>query len=72
MSIITSSRNGLVVSANLVEDSNDIILISNQGTLVRTYVNEIRETSRSAIGVKLMNLKKNKKNYEVRTEKVTG
>ena len=57
ISISTSKRNGMVVSANLVDASEDIMLMTDQGILVRTHVNEVRATGRSAQGVRLINLK---------------
>ncbi len=61
ISISTSERNGLVVSANLVADTDDIMLMTDQGILIRTHANEVRETGRSAQGVKLINLKEDEK-----------
>ena len=57
ISIATSRRNGLVVSAKLVKDSDDIMLMTDQGVLIRTRVKEVRSTGRSAQGVRLINLK---------------
>ena len=56
ISISTSKRNGLVVGAVLVEASDEIMLVSNNGILVRTLVSKIRQTSRSAQGVMLIAL----------------
>ena len=56
ISISTSDRNGAVVSAVLVNETDDVMLMTDQGTLVRTPVCHIRETGRSAQGVKLINL----------------
>jgi DNA gyrase subunit A len=61
ISILTSKRNGCVVSANLVEEKDNLMLMTDQGTLIRTYASEVRKTGRSAQGVKLMNLKKDEK-----------
>jgi len=54
--IKTSDRNGPVVGMNVVTDEGDIMLISENGILIRTRVVEIRETGRNAAGVKLINL----------------
>ena len=56
ISIQTSERNGDVVGAVLVKDSDDIMLISNGGTLVRTGVDGISIVGRNTQGVKLINL----------------
>jgi DNA gyrase subunit A len=51
-----SVRNGKLVSAKLVNDDDEIMLITTGGVLIRTKVNSIRETGRSAQGVKLIDL----------------
>lgn len=54
----TSDRNGSLVGAVQVEDGDQIMLISNKGTLVRTRVDEISVLSRNTQGVRLIKLKK--------------
>ena len=54
--IATSERNGLVVTAKLVNDDDEIMLITTGGVLIRTRVKEIRELGRATQGVKLINL----------------
>ncbi|MFC4893157.1 DNA gyrase subunit A [Pseudofrancisella aestuarii] len=61
IAISTSERNGQVVVAVLVEEDEDIVLITNNGTLVRTSSSEVRECGRSAQGVRLINLKNSEK-----------
>jgi DNA gyrase subunit A len=61
ISIQTSERNGLVVGAVLVSEEDDVMLISDQGTLVRTRVSEISVTGRNTQGVRLIRLKKQEK-----------
>jgi len=56
IAIQTSARNGNVVAATLVEESDEIMLITTGGVLIRTRVKEIREMSRSTQGVTLINL----------------
>jgi DNA gyrase subunit A len=56
ISIQGSDRNGDVVGAVLVQDEDEIMLISNAGTLVRTRVNEISTMGRNTQGVRLINL----------------
>jgi DNA gyrase subunit A len=51
IAIQTSERNGAVVGALLVQDSDEIMLITDGGTLVRTRVDEIRELGRNTQGV---------------------
>ncbi|GLR62588.1 DNA gyrase subunit A [Marinospirillum insulare] len=51
-----SERNGGLVSAIQVEDGEEMMLITNRGTLVRTRVDEISTTSRNTQGVTLIRL----------------
>ncbi|MBE0511157.1 MAG: DNA gyrase subunit A, partial [Gammaproteobacteria bacterium] len=61
IAIQTSERNGGVVGAVLVDDQDEIMLITDAGTLVRTRVDEISIVGRNTQGVKLINLTKNEK-----------
>jgi DNA gyrase subunit A len=54
--IATSARNGKVVAAKLVNDDDEIMLITTGGVLIRTRVKEIRELGRATQGVTLINL----------------
>ncbi len=54
VSIKVSERNGSVVGAMEVIDGNEIMLISNKGTLVRTRVNEVSVVGRNTQGVRLI------------------
>jgi DNA gyrase subunit A len=54
--IAISERNGLVVAAKLVNDEDEIMLITTGGVLIRTRVKEIRELGRATQGVTLINL----------------
>ncbi len=56
ISIQTSVRNGAVVGAVLVEEGDQIMLISERGILVRTRVSEVRAMSRNTQGVRLIKL----------------
>ena len=61
ISIQTSERNGEVVSAELVEDSDQAMLITSGGTLIRTRIDEISVLGRNTQGVKLIGLGKKEK-----------
>ncbi|TIC86873.1 DNA gyrase subunit A [Crenobacter intestini] len=61
IAIDTSERNGKLVAAKLVEESDDVMLITTGGVLIRTQVSEVRETGRTAQGVKLINLDEGEK-----------
>jgi DNA gyrase subunit A len=54
--IAISERNGLVVAAKLVNEDDEIMLITTGGILIRTRVKEIRELGRATQGVTLINL----------------
>ncbi len=56
ISIQTNERNGRVVGAALVKSEDEIMLISDNGTLVRTRVEEISVMSRNTQGVRLIRL----------------
>jgi len=56
IAISTSERNGEVVGAILVQPGDQAMLISTGGVMIRTKIDSIRETSRSAQGVTLINL----------------
>ena len=56
-----SERNGKLISANQVSEGNQVILISNKGTLVRTKVSEISVIGRNTQGVRVIKLKANEK-----------
>jgi len=54
--IDASDRNGPVVGVKLVKDGDEVMLITDRGQTIRMCVDEIRETSRNAQGVRLMTL----------------
>ena len=56
IAIQTSERNGSLVGAVLVEDRDEVMLISTGGVLIRTAVAQIREQGRSTQGVSLISL----------------
>lgn len=56
IAIDTGERNGELVGAALVSPSDDLMLITSAGVLIRTKVAQIRETGRAAAGVRLINL----------------
>ena len=56
-----SERNGAVVGAVQVVAENEIMLITNAGTLVRTRVDEISLVGRNTQGVKLINVQDGEK-----------
>jgi DNA gyrase subunit A len=61
ISIQVSERNGLVVAAKEVQESDEVFLISDAGTMVRTRVSEISCVGRNTQGVRLINLAESEK-----------
>jgi DNA gyrase subunit A len=57
----TGEKTGDVVGALTVRESDEIMLITNKGQMVRTRVKEIRVVGRNTMGVKLMNLRDGEK-----------
>jgi DNA gyrase subunit A len=52
----TSDRTGDVIGALTVHESDEVMLITTGGQMVRIRVSEIREAGRNTMGVKLINL----------------
>ncbi len=61
IAIKTSARNGALVRATKVNSEDDIILISDKGTLVRTPVEHVASSGRNTQGVTLIRLLKDEK-----------
>ena len=56
IAIQCSARNGALVGAVQLGDGNELMLISNQGTLVRTRASEVARVGRNTQGVTLIRL----------------
>ena len=56
IAIHTGERNGNLVGAVLVEEKDQVMLVSTGGVVIRTRVAQIREQGRSTQGVTLINL----------------
>ena len=52
--IITSKRNGMVVASFAVDSADQVMLITNKGTLIRTAIASVRIVSRNSQGVTLI------------------
>jgi DNA gyrase subunit A len=61
ISIKTSDRNGKVVGAIQVTDADEMMLISNKGTLVRARAADVSIIGRNTQGVTLINIAKGEK-----------
>ncbi|MBN1646340.1 DNA gyrase subunit A [Candidatus Woesearchaeota archaeon] len=64
INIKTTERNGRVVSINSVNRSEEIMIMSKSGIIIRTPVKDISEIGRNTQGVRVMRLRSN--------DKVTG
>ncbi len=54
--IQTSERNGLVIGIACVTDRDELLLVTEQGQIIRTHTGDIRAMGRDTQGVKLMDL----------------
>ena len=61
MTMKVTGKTGGLIGALTVQDTDELMLITTGGQMVRTFVKHIRETSRIAQGVKLINLDENDK-----------
>ncbi|WP_426203092.1 DNA gyrase subunit A [Pseudomonas sp. TWP3-1] len=56
IAMVTKDRNGKLVGAIQVQEGEEVMLISDQGTLVRTRVDEVSSLGRNTQGVTLIKL----------------
>ena len=56
ISIQTNERNGRVIGALMVDEEDEIMLISDQGTLIRMRTSDVSVVGRNTMGVILVNL----------------
>jgi DNA gyrase subunit A len=61
IAMVSNERNGKLVGAVQVLEDEEIMLISDQGTLVRTRVSEVSSLGRNTQGVTLIKLAKDEK-----------
>ncbi len=57
-SIKTSARNGKMVSLMLVDETDELMMVTNKGKLIRISIDGINVISRNTQGVRLINLSK--------------
>ncbi len=71
ISIATSERNGAVIGAIQVKDHDEMMMISDAGTLIRASVSDVRVMGRNTQGVMLIRLSEGEKLVEIeRVEKL--
>jgi DNA gyrase subunit A len=51
-----TEKNGPLVDCKAVDDTDEVLFISTQGQVIRSKVKDIRETGRSAQGVRIMRM----------------
>jgi DNA gyrase subunit A len=61
INVKTTSRNGKVSSIQLVDESSELVVISQYGKIIRIDTKTVRAAGRSTQGVKLLNLEKEDK-----------
>ena len=65
ISIKTNERNGRIVGAVQVQNDDEFMMITDNGTLVRIAVAEVSEMGRNTQGVRLIRLTKGEKLVEI-------
>jgi len=65
ISIQTNERNGKIIGAVQVQDDDEVMMITNNGTLVRIAVSDISEMGRNTQGVRLIRLTSGEKLVEI-------
>jgi DNA gyrase subunit A len=56
INIATTTRNGLVVGVAFVEDGDELLLITQQGMILRMQANDVRAIGRATQGVRLIDI----------------
>ncbi len=56
LTIKTSDRNGQLIGVRVVDEENELLLVSDQGQILRTPVHQISTYSRNTQGVRIMSL----------------
>ena len=56
-----NDKTGKIVDVKIVRENDEIMLITSEGTLIRTSINDITVQSRSATGVRIMKVRNNEK-----------
>jgi DNA gyrase subunit A len=65
ISIQSNERNGKIIGAVQVQENDEIMMITNNGTLVRIAVSDVSEMGRNTQGVRLIRLSQDEKLVEV-------
>ena len=54
--LFRSASRGVLVGALIVTEEDEVLAITSAGTVMRTRVDEVRQTGRDTMGVRLVNL----------------
>ncbi len=57
ITIKVTEKTGKLVGMNIVHGDEDVVIITNNGTVIRTPLSQVRECGRNSQGVKVINLK---------------
>jgi DNA gyrase subunit A len=73
IAIDASERNGNVVGLALVRDTDQLMVVTDKGQILRTYVSQVRLAGRNTQGVRIIDVNENEKLVAVeRVESVAG
>jgi DNA gyrase subunit A len=61
INIKTTERNGKVVALKTVHDDDELMLITANGMMIRTGLEQVREIGRNTAGVRMITLKEGDK-----------
>ncbi len=61
LSLKSSEKNGSLIAIKTVKGDEDIIIITDHGTTIKTSLTQVSELSRNTIGVKIIKLRENEK-----------
>ena len=61
INITTSDRNGLVVGVSYVQDGDELLVITQQGMILRMLTDDVRSIGRATQGVTIIDLEENDK-----------
>jgi len=61
ITIQTTDRNGKVVGAMQIADTDDIMMVTNKGKVIRTHAKHVGLIGRNTQGVRLISLEKDEK-----------
>jgi DNA gyrase subunit A len=61
INITTSDRNGLVVGVSYVQEGDELLVITQQGMILRMLTDDVRSIGRATQGVTIIDLEENDK-----------